>query len=432
MKKRLISLATVAILSMSLVLGIGGCGASNINTESSGSQSNSQVEITFWYAFKDKIEANNQALVKEFNESQNKIHVTAEYQGDYDQLHSKTKSAITAGEAPEVTIVEIASIQDFGKSGIIEDLTPFVEKDKLDVKDYQPGLMENSYIDNKLYALPYLRSTPILYMNTSLLEAAGLDAAGPKNWAELEDYCRKLSKDGVVGMVYPINIWMTEGFLAQAGGTMLNSDNTKATVNSAEMIKGLEFLKKMNDEGIIKIVTGTEGSDKSKIDFKNQKSAMFFSSTADLTYNLQVAEESGFKLNSAFMPADKNYGVPTGGSNMVMTSGLSKEKQDAAWEFIKFMTDKERTIEASKNTGYLPTRISAVNSEEMQELYKEKPQFKVAVDQLQYAKGRPMVTTYAEIQKLAKESQERIFLQNADIKTEAEKLDKDINAILSK
>ena len=198
------------------------------------------------------------------------------------------------------------------------------------------------------------------------------------------------------------------------------------------MIKGLEFLKKMNDEGIIKIVTGTEGSDKSKIDFKNQKSAMFFSSTADLTYNLQVAEESGFKLNTAFMPADKNYGVPTGGSNMVMTSGLSKEKQDAAWEFIKFMTDKERTIEASKNTGYLPTRVSAVNSEEMQELYKEKPQFKVAVDQLQYAKGRPMVTTYAEIQKLAKESQERIFLQNADIKTEVEKLDKDINAILSK
>lgn len=432
MKKRLISLATVAIMSMSLVLGIGGCGATNINTESSGSGSSEPVEITFWYAFKDKIEANNQALVKEFNESQSKVHVTAEYQGNYDELHSKTKSAITAGEAPEVTIVEIASIQDFGKSGIIEDLTPFVEKDKLDVKDYQPGLMENSYIDNKLYALPYLRSTPILYMNASLLEAAGLDPAGPKNWTELEEYCRKLSKDGAVGMVYPINIWMTEAFLAQAGGTMLNSDNTKATVNSEEMIKGLEFLKKMNDEGIIKIVTGTEGSDKSKIDFKNQKSAMFFSSTADLTYNLQVAEESGFKLNTAFMPADKNYGVPTGGSNMVMTSGLSKEKQDAAWEFIKFMTDKERTIEASKNTGYLPTRVSAVNSEEMQELYKEKPQFKVAVDQLQYAKGRPMVTTYAEIQKLAKESQERIFLQNADIKTEVEKLDKDINAILSK
>ena len=158
---------------------------------------------------------------------------------------------------------------------------------------------------------------------------------------------------------------------------------------------------------------------------------MFFSSTADLTYNLQVASESGFELNTAFMPSDVKAAVPTGGSNMVMTSGLSKEKQEAAWEFIKFMTDKERTEQASKNTGYLPTRISAVNSDAMQALYQEKPQFKVAVDQLQNAKGRPMVKSYSEIEKLIKESHERILLQGADINTELTKLDSDINKLLS-
>ncbi|PRR83797.1 ABC transporter substrate-binding protein [Clostridium vincentii] len=427
MNKKLRAILTFTLLSTSLIFG--GC---NTNTTAEAPGNNEVVELKFWYAFKDKIEANNQALVKEFNESQSKIHVTAEYQGTYDDLHAKTKSAFTAGEAPEVTIVEIASIQDFSKSGILENLTTFVDKDKMDITDYQAGLMENSYVDDKLYAIPYLRSTPILYMNETLLKAAGLDPSGPKNWTELEDYCKKLSKDGTVGMTYPVNIWITEGFLAQAGGSILSDDNTKATVNSPEMIKGLEFLKKMNTEGTINIVTGTEGGDKAKIDFKNQKSAMFFSSTADLTYNLNVAKESGFTLNTAFMPADKNYGVPTGGCNMVMLSKLPKEKQDASWEFIKFMTDKERTIKASTNTGYLPTRKSAVDSEEMQKLYKEIPQYKIAVDQLQYGKGRPMVETYAEIQKIAKESQERIFLKNADIKTEVEKLDADINAILKK
>jgi len=424
MKQKLRSILAITLLSTSLILV--GCNAKD------AAGTDEVVELKFWYAFKDKIEANNQALVKEFNESQSKIHVTEEYQGTYEDLHAKTKSAFTAGEAPEVTIVEIASVQDFGESGLIENLTPFVEKDKLDITDYQAGLMENSYVNKNLYAIPYLRSTPILYMNETLLKAAGLDPTGPKNWTQLEEYCRKLSKNGVVGMTYPINIWITEAFLAQANGSMLSSDNTKANVNSPEMIKGLEFLKKMSTEGLINIVTGTEGSDKAKIDFKNQKTAMFFSSTADLTYNLNVAKESGFALNTSFMPADKNYGVPTGGCNMVMISKLPKEKQDAAWAFIKFMTDKERTIKASKNTGYLPTRKSAVDSEEMQKLYKEIPQYKVAVDQLQYAKGRPMVKTYAEIQKIAKESQERIFLKNADIKAEVEKLDADINAILKK
>ena len=292
--------------------------------------------------------------------------------------------------------------------------------------------MENSYINNKLYAIPYLRSTPILYINTTMLKSAGLDPSGPKNWTELETYCRALTKDESVGMTYPVNILMTEGFLAQAGGAMLTADNKSSNVNTAEMKKGLEFLKKMNDEGIIRVVTGTEGSDKSKIDFKNQKSAMFFASTAHLTYNLQVAKESGFEINTAFMPGDKSYGVPTGACNMVMTSGLTKEKQDAAWKFIKFMTDKERTAKASKNTGYLPTRVSAINSEEIQNLYKQQSQFKVAVDQLEYSRGRPMVVSYAEIQKLAKESQERIFLKDANIEDEVKKLDSDINSILSK
>ena len=36
------------------------------------------------------IENINEALVKEFNESQDKIHVTAEYQGNYDEIKAKT------------------------------------------------------------------------------------------------------------------------------------------------------------------------------------------------------------------------------------------------------------------------------------------------------------------------------------------------------
>lgn len=428
MKKKFLSLMLCGLMGLSLF--ITGCGSS---TNADNADNSGVIELTYWYTFKDKIGENNEALVKEFNESQDKIHVTAEYQGNYDEIKAKTKAAFTANEAPDVTITEIASVPEMVKSGIVEDLTPFIEKDNIDIDDFHEGLMKNSYIDDKLYALPYLRSTPILYMNATMLKEAGLDPSGPKNWQELEEYCRAVTKGDTIGMTYPVDTWFTEAFLAQMGGSVLKDDDTKSNVNTDEMIKGLEFLKKMNDEGIIKILNGTdEGNDKKKIDFKNQKCAMFFSSTADLTYNLQVAEESGFELNTAFMPAGNDFGVPTGGCNMYMVSGLSEEKKQAAWEFIKFMTSTERTAEASRNTGYLPTRKSSVDTDIIQNLYKEKPQFKVAVDQLQYAVGRPKTVHCAEVLKLLKESEERIFLQNADIKTELEKLDKDINDIMSK
>lgn len=425
MKKRFLSIVLCGLLGLYMCLT--GCGSS-----ASESSNNGVVELKFWYAFKDKIGENNDTLVKEFNESQSKIHVTAEYQGNYNDVHSKIKTAFTAQEAPDISVMEIASIPQFVDAGILEDLTPLEKDSNININDFQEGLMKNSYFNDKLYALPYLRSTPILYMNATMLKNAGLDPTGPKNWAELEKYCKALKKGDTIGLTYPINTWFTEAMVIQKGSTVLKDNDTKANVNTTQMMEGLKFLKNMKDEGTIRILAGTdEGSDKNKIDFKNQKSAMFFSSTADLSYNLQVAKESGFELNTAFMPAGDKFGVPTGGCNMVMVSGLSDEKKKAAWEFIKFMTSKERTAEASKNTGYLPTRKSAIETDTIKELYKEKPQFKVAVDQLQYASARPKSIYCAEVLNLLKQSEEKIFLDNVDMKAELEKLENDMNKILS-
>jgi len=393
------------------------------STESSGTEANNEnsneasasdekIEIKFWYAWGDKIGENNENLVKMFNESQDKIHVTAEFQGTYDELHAKTQAAFAAKNAPEVTMNEIASIGVFAKSGMTQDLTPFIERDDINLDDFNPGLMGNSYVDGKLYGLPYLRSTPILYMNTTMLKEAGLDPAGPKDWAEFEEYLRALTKEGeTVGMTMPVDIWMYEAFVAQGEGKMLSDDESQAAFNGKAGVEALEFWKKLEKEGLIKIPGGEEAAEVKKQDFANSRSAMIFSSTADLSYNLSVAEEQGFELNTAFMPSNKVHAVPTGGANLVMTAGLDEEKQNAAWEFIKWMTATEQTVYASSYTGYLPSRLSAIETEEMQALYKEKPQFKVAVDQLQYGQARPMVEAYPEIATIITDEISRTILE---------------------
>lgn len=338
-----------------------------------------KIEITYWYAWGDKIGENNENLVKMFNESQDRIHVTAEYQGSYDDLHAKTQAAFAPGNAPEVTQNEIASVAIFANSGMTEDLTPFIERDDIHMDDFIPGLMGNSYVNDRLYALPYLRSTPILYLNATLLEEAGLNPSGPKTWEEFEEYARALTVEGErVGITLPVNIWFYEAYVAQSGGQMIADDEQSVAFNSEAGVAPVEFWKRMNDEGIIKIPTGDEAGDTAKQDFANGGAAMTFSSTADLSYWLAMADEQGFELNTTFMPANETYGVPTGGCNLVMTAGLDEEKQEAAWEFIKWMTATEQTVYASEYTGYLPSRLSAVESDVMQSLYQEFPQYEVA------------------------------------------------------
>ncbi|KPH73868.1 ABC transporter substrate-binding protein [Oceanobacillus caeni] len=384
--------------------------------EAANSDRDGPIEITYWYAWGDKIGENNENLVKQFNEMQDEIHVTAEFQGNYDELQSKTQAAFAAGNAPEVTQNEISSIETFAKSDMIQDLSKFVEEDaeEINMEDFNPGLMGNSYVDDKLYGLPYLRSTPIVYINKTMFEEKGIDPESIQTWEDFQLVAEKLTDDEHVGISMPVDIWFYEAFVAQAGGEMFDK-NGKIAFNGESGVEALNFWKEMVIEGRMRVPGGEpqQAADMARQDFATGRAGMYFSSTADLTLMMQLAEENGYKLETIMFPENEKRSVPTGGANLVMTSGLDEKKQQAAWEFIKFMTAPEQTAYASSYTGYLPSRLSSVESDTMQELYEEKPQFKVAVDQLQYGNARPMIEGYPEVQKILIEEIQRLMLDTS-------------------
>ena len=101
---------------MALSACLSGCstGTSGSASASSGTQGTSSgessdiIQLTYWYSWQDKIAENNVERIQEFNETvgkENGIQVTAEYQGTYDDLHSKLKSAFVANEEPDVCVM---------------------------------------------------------------------------------------------------------------------------------------------------------------------------------------------------------------------------------------------------------------------------------------------------------------------------------------
>lgn len=429
------------LIMTTILLGITGCGASSdassevsANTNTTASKDNAVTEITYWYAWTDKIQQNNIDLTDEFNQTVGKekgIHVTAEYQGTYDDVHQKLQAAYIAGEAPNVAVMEIASIKTFAMNGVLEPLDPYIKASNVDMSDFQQGLMQNSYYDDVCYGLPYLRSTPIMYMNTTLLKEAGLDTSGPKTWDELAEYAKTVhDKTGKYGISQYSYIWTFEAFMLEHGSSILDDTETATNINSDAAKEIINFYKALKADGVSHQLSSGE-SDKLKADVMNQDTAIWFSSTGDLTNNLQIAKDNGFEIETAFIPMAKSYGVPTGGCNLIVTnSGTEKEKQ-AAWEYVNWMTSTEQTIKASKNTGYLPTRTSAKDSDAMNALYKEIPQYKVALDQLEYSTGRPMNPGYAEASKMIVDALDAVWINDANVDTTLENLEKQVNAVLN-
>ncbi|WP_294150187.1 ABC transporter substrate-binding protein [uncultured Clostridium sp.] len=423
MKKKTATCILAALTAVSACLsGCSGNASGNVSASAGSGSAASEggsdpIQLTYWYSWQDKIAENNVERIQEFNETvgkENGIHVTAEYQGTYDDLHSKLKSAFVANEEPDVCVMEIASIKSFAAGGIIQPIQDMVAQE--DVDDFYPGLMENCYVDGVLYGVPYLRSTPVLYYNKTLFEKAGLDPEkGPSDWEELAAMSGQLADIGVSGYGFISDIWIFEAFLRSNGGDTVNKDWTQAAFNSPQGVETAQYFKDGITNHNFKYYSGKEALTTDEV---NQNVAMWITSTANLSNNLQLAEDNGYEIGTAFIPKNTQNKVPTGGCNLVMTSRLEGKEKEAAAMLINFMTSKDSAVKNHIKTGYLPTRQSIGSDERLVTLYEETPQYKVALEQLQYGSGRPMAQAYSEMTKTYQDAVDKIMTTDVDIQTE--------------
>ena len=391
------------------------------DTQKGSNQEGDLIELEFWYSWQDKVAENNQELTEKFNETvgkENNIRITAEYQGSYDELHTKLKSAFIANEQPAISVMEIASIKSFADAGMIEPLENYISDEK--ESNFLPGLMDNSYVEGKLYGVPYLRSTPIFYYNKTLFDQAGITSA-PTNWEELASTSKQLESIGVKGFGFLNDIWHFEAYTQGNGGNIVNADETEAIFNQEPAVEAVEFLKEGIEKYNFKYYSGNNASDTRTTEIMNQKIGMWVDSTGSLNNTLDIAGQNGYEIGTAFIPCGKEYSVPTGGCNIVMTSKLTDEEKEAAALFINFMTEEEQVVYSHKKTGYLPTTISSTTHPEIEALYESTPQFKVAVDQLQYGHGRPMNKAYGEAYNVYINALDQIFTTDVKVQDTLDK-----------
>ena len=393
------------------------------------------IELTYWYCWTDQIKENNEERVAEFNETIGKekgIHVTAEYQGSYDDLNTKLKSAFVANEEPDVCVMVINGTSAFADGGMIQPLTELVTED--DVNDFWPGLMENCYVDGTLYGVPYLRSTPVLYYNKTLFEAAGLDPEkGPETWDDVVSFSDALAASGVGGYGFYSYIWALTAFTYCNGGAMFGDELSaqQATFNQPEGVETVEWFRDGVQNHNFQFYAGAAGTDTLDTNATNQQIGMWVNSTANLTQYKNLAEQNGFEVSCCFIPKHVQNKVPTGGCNLVMTSRLADERRSAAADFINFMTNKDSAIKNHLKTGYLLTRQSCADDDRIKEAYATTPEYQVAFDQLEYAVGDYMNAGYAEAAKVYTDAVEQLVSGSDDVQQVLDNAAQQCNSILS-
>ncbi|WP_248924166.1 ABC transporter substrate-binding protein [Paenibacillus hamazuiensis] len=387
-----------AAMAMTAGCGQGGsAGGANANKETAA-QPGQKVKIEFWYSQQTVIGDQLQKLVDGFNRSQSDIEVSGVNLADAGALSTKLQAALVAGNQPPLAMQATTQTGEYALAGALEDLHKYVAKSELE--QIHEGLFGNALIGAQLAGIPYNRSTMVMYYNKNMLRKAGLSEDGPKTWDELRSFAAKLTdkSSGVYGFEMPMDVILFETSLLQQGGTMFSKDGKKVAFDSEAGKNVVQFYQQMAKDGIMKVPSGTGTASYTPMhnDFLSEKLAMMVSTSAVTATMLQSTKDK-FELGTAMLPAGVQYGASTNGYNLCVLLKAPEEQKKAAVQFIKYLLQKDNAAQMSVGTGYIPNTKDAVASEQIKQLWEKQPQYRVAYEQLQYAKARPVMRGYTEI-----------------------------------
>ncbi|MCA1041652.1 ABC transporter substrate-binding protein [Bacillus infantis] len=389
-----------------------GEGSSSGGSGSGGETEDGKTEITFWHAMSGAGQETLDSIVADFNSSQDKYSVKAEFQGSYEELLTKLRSVGGTKDAPAITQVFEVGTKYMIDSGFIEPMQTFIDKDNYDVSQLEENILNYYTVDDKLYSMPFNSSTPVMIYNKDAFKEAGLDPEkAPETFNEVKAAAEKLTKKGErYGFSMLTYGWFFEQLVATQGGLYVNEENgragdaTKSVFNGEEGLRVFNFLDEMNKAGTF----GNYGTnwDDIRAAFQTGKVAMYMDSSAGVS---AAINNSPFDVGVAFIPYPdevERQGVAIGGASLWMSKGIAEKQQEAGWEFMKYLASPEAQAKWHIGTGYFAINPAAYEEDIVKQEWEKYPQFKVTVDQLQQTK--PSVATQGALISVFPESRQQV------------------------
>ena len=164
--------------------------------DASGNNAEAEVQtVTFWHAMGGAAQEALNKIVEDYNNSQDKIQVNAEYQGTYDEALTKFHSVAGTDSAPTMIQVFEIGTMSMVNSGHIEPIQTFIDQDGYDMSGLEENIINYYKIDDQFYSMPFNSSTPVMYYNKDAFEAAGLDPeAPPATFEAVEEAGKKITE----------------------------------------------------------------------------------------------------------------------------------------------------------------------------------------------------------------------------------------------
>jgi ABC-type sugar transport system permease subunit/ABC-type glycerol-3-phosphate transport system substrate-binding protein len=202
--------------------------------------------VTYWEKWTGAEMDGMQAVVDDFNASQDRIFVEMVPTTGLDR---KTMIATAGGVPPDIAGLWDENVASFAEKGILAPLDERLAKAHLGAKDYVPAIWDTLQHQGHTYALVSTPFSIALHWNKKLFREAGLDPERPpKTLAEMLEYSKKLTRvDPASGAIKQFGFmgaepgWWHYGWGYIFGGRLWDGDK-RITADDPRNVAALEYV----------------------------------------------------------------------------------------------------------------------------------------------------------------------------------------------
>jgi len=360
-----------------------------------------KIHVRYWYATGQKEELPHS--VKLFNQKQDSIVIEA-VAIPWQESEKKILTAILSDNPPDI-IDHFAPVVKWAARMGLYPLDKFIERDQFDSSIIFPANWQEMIWQDHVFAMPTATASYAMFYNKRIFREAGLDPEKPpRNWKEVKEYSKKLLRKNEKGQITQM------GMIFYLGRTVKVSQQTEEPVLLMAWQKGIPFIN--NKREIL------EFANQQMVDLLNY----IMDSRVDVSLEEQLAFTAGFgygdqhgftseRVAMMILPSnfpesiqrykpDLDFGVcaiptfrnrPTASSTATWWMAIPRGSNhpEAAWEFIKFVIEKEtqlKTLAATKENLFPANRLAASDPRFLNKGYNS-----IFLDQLEFAHSTTIV-----------------------------------------
>jgi ABC-type glycerol-3-phosphate transport system substrate-binding protein len=341
----------------------------------SGGDDDGTVTLDFlslaWQA--ESIEA-TQALVDQWNDAHPNVQVRY-VQGSWDNIHDQLLTSFMGGEAPDIIHDDASDLTDFANGGYLADMTGLLPASLR--SDIPERSWRTTTFEGAIYGVPFLQEPRVLIANTRLLERSGAripTTEDPWTWEEFEEVSRDLTEDtdgdgdpDTYGVAWSMSepVSQSVNLALSTGGQVFHRDDggdgdyviryDPADSAIAELVH-----RQVNEDHTApRSSLGMAGSDTLPGFFAGRYAML----PLNFSYRQQVMQQApdGFEWNVLPMPTGgEEYGLAQGVAPQTLSVSEDSDHQQAAADFIAYLTRADHAVELARGDWMLPTSETAL------------------------------------------------------------------------